>query len=94
MTVIEALSSCLQRVREIRLPVAEAVATLQLTGIADDIQACINTLAAHAGEKAADGDAEAEEPEETGSAEEDLFGEAEQTEEREAGGEDDKRSDV
>ena len=94
MTVIEVLSSCVQQIQGIRLPVDEAVAVLQLKGIEDDIQACINTLAAHAGEKAADGDVKAEEPEETGNAEEDLFGEAEQTKEREAGGEDDERSDV
>lgn len=65
MTVLEVLGSCVQRINEIRLPVAEAVSTLQLAGVADDIQACINTLAAHANDSAApEEDKGTEQPEE------------------------------
>lgn len=97
MTVLEVLGSCAQRIREIRLPVAEAVNTLQLTGIADDIQACIDTLAAHADHGTAPEDKEKpeesgetermEETEEARNEENDLFGEK-------AGGENDERTDV
>lgn len=97
MTVLESLRACVDRLNGVRLPAVEAVNVIIISTVANDIQACIDTLQAHA----ADGaeatektEGEAEKPEETGNAEEDLFGEAEQTEEREAGGEDDKRSDV
>ena len=53
MTVLEVLGSCVQRINGIRLPVAEAANMLQLAGVAGDIQACINTLAAHANDSAA-----------------------------------------
>ena len=96
MTVLEVLGSCSQRIQGIRLPVAEVESTLQLAQVVDDIQACINTLAAYADQGASSGSeaADQEAPEVAISADEDLFGEAEQTEEREAGGEDDERSDV
>jgi hypothetical protein len=94
MTVLEVLGSCVQRIREIRLPVAEAVNTLQLTGIADDIQACIDTLAAHADHGAVPEDkakpeesGKTERTEEAQNEENDLFGEK-------AGGENDERTDV
>lgn len=68
MTVLEVLGSCTQRIQGIRLPVAEVESTLQLAQVVNDIQACINTLTAHAEETPAEGAAEepeAETPEET-----------------------------
>lgn len=91
MTVLEVLGSCVQRINEIRLPVAEAVSTLQLAGVADDIQACINTLEAHANKEA--------EPEEN--TDQELQSEAADQEEagegageQKAGEDDDERPDV
>lgn len=94
MTVLEVLGSCVERVNAIRLPVAEAANMLQLAGVADDIQACVNTLAAHA-----------EAPEEGKGAEPPAEGEgaeppAEETapeavrKEQKAGEEHDQRADV
>lgn len=96
MTVLEVLGNCAQRIQGIRLPVGEAESTLQLAQVVNDIQACINTLAAYADQGASSGSeaADQEAPEVAISADEDLFGEAGQTEERKAGGEDDKRADV
>ena len=96
MTVLEVLGSCAQRIQGIRLPVAEVESTLQLAQVVDDIQACINTLAAHADQGASSGSeaADQEAPEAAISADEDLFGEDDQAEERKAGEEDDERADV
>ena len=96
MTVLEVLGSCTQRIQGIRLPVAEVESTLQLAQVVNDIQACINTLAAHADQGASSGSeaADQEAPEVAISADEDLFGEDDQTGERKAGGEDDEHTDV
>ena len=59
MTVIEVLESCVQRIQGARMPVREAESVYLMAGVANDIQACVNTLRAHA-----EPPAEPEEPEE------------------------------
>lgn len=97
MTVLEVLESCVQRVHGIRLPVAEAANTLQLAGVADDIQACINTLAAHANDSAAPAEDKGTEQPEEAAAEDTQAGAVIQEDaenEQKAGEDDDERPDV
>lgn len=61
MTLIEVLEDCIQKVDSIRLPVAEAANILQLTGIAENLRACINALSTQSpegeeGQEAPEGD--------------------------------------